>query len=97
MAIDLFLLPWLFGIKRPMYRVANWSELGIANWPGVVALAAGTVAGVYTAGLIPAINSDYIGFPALQAWLTGAVVYLIGVTLVHKRADVKALLGFARI
>jgi len=97
MAIDLFLLPWLFGIKRPMYRVANWSELGIANWPGVIALAAGTVVGVYTAGLIPAVNSDYIGFPALQAWVTGAVVYLIGVTLVHKRADVKALLGFARI
>ena len=97
MAIDIFLLPILFGISRPMYRVANWSELGIANWPGVIALAAGTLVGLYTAGLIPVLNTDYIGFPALQAWLTGAVVYLIGVTLVHKSANVKALLGFARI
>ena len=43
------------------------------------------------------LNSDYIGFPALQSWLTGAVVYLIGVTLVHKSANVKALLGFSSI
>ena len=97
MAIDIFLLPILFGISRPMYRVANWSELGIANWPGVIALAAGTLVGLYTAGLIPVLNTDYIGFPALQAWVTGAVAYLIGVTLVHKSANVKALLGFARI
>jgi purine-cytosine permease-like protein len=97
MAIDLFLLPLLFGIKRPMHRVASWGELGIANWPGVIALAAGTLVGLYTAGLIPALNTEFIGFPALQAWITGAVVYLIGVALVHRRAEVKALLGFARI
>ena len=97
MAIDLFLLPILFGIKRPMHRVAAWSELGIANWPGVIALMAGTLVGLYTAGLIPMLNTAYIGFPALQAWIVGGVVYLVGVTLVHKRGDVKALLGFSRI
>jgi purine-cytosine permease-like protein len=97
MAIDIFLLPVLFGISRPMHRVPAWRELGFANWPGVVALAAGTLVGLWTAGLIPALGTDYIGFPALQAWITGAVVYLVGVTLVHKRGDLKALLGFARI
>jgi hypothetical protein len=90
-------LPVLFGISRPMHRVPAWRELGFANWPGVVALAAGTLVGLWTAGLIPALGTDYIGFPALQAWITGAVVYLVGVTLVHKRGDLKALLGFARI
>jgi hypothetical protein len=97
MAIDLFLLPWLFGIQRPTYRVANWNELGFANWPGVIALAAGTAVGLYTAGLVPMLNSDYIGFPALQAWLTGAAVYLIGVAAVRNSAKLKELLGFARI
>ncbi|MBP1882467.1 cytosine permease [Sinorhizobium mexicanum] len=97
MAIDLFLLPLLFGIKRPMHRVANWSELGIANWPGVIALAAGTLVGLYTAGLLPMLNTAYIGFPALQSWIVGGVVYIIGVAFVQKHANVKALLGFARI
>jgi hypothetical protein len=97
MAIDLFLLPVLFGIKRPMHRVANWSELGAANWPGVIALAAGTLVGLYTAGLIPMLNTNYIGFPALQSWIVGGVVYLIGVAVVHKRSNTKTLLGFARI
>lgn len=97
MALDLFVLPRLFGIRRPMNRVASWGELGIANWPGLTALAAGTLVGVYTAALIPPLNTNFIGFPALQAWITGAVVYLIGVALVHRRANVKALLGFARI
>jgi purine-cytosine permease-like protein len=97
MAMDLFLLPLLFGINRPMHRVAKWGELSIANYPGVIALAAGTLVGLYTAGLIPPLNTNFIGFPALQAWITGAVVYLIGVALVHRRANAKALLGFARI
>ena len=67
-----------------MDRVAYWTELASANGPGIVALAAGTMVGLYTAGPDPgpATATRYIGFPALQAWVTGAVVYLIGVTLV---------------
>ena len=95
MALDIFVLPKLFGIKRPVNRVANWGELGFANWPGIIAILAGTAVGVYTAGILPSINADYIGFPALQAWITGALVYLIGVAMVHKSAGVKHMLGFA--
>jgi purine-cytosine permease-like protein len=95
MAMDIFVLPWLFGIRRPMYRVAKWGELGIANWPGIVALLAGTGVGLYTAGLIPMLNTDSIGFPALQSWITGAAVYLLGVGLVHRSSEVKSLLGFS--
>ncbi|WP_425825588.1 hypothetical protein [Streptomyces fractus] len=99
MTVDRFLLPRLFGLRRPMERVAQWQDAAAANWPGVVAVLAGTIVGVSTGGLIPGtagFQHTYIGFPALQAWLTGAFVYLAGVALVHRRADARALLGFPR-
>ena len=95
--IDIFVLPKVFGIKRPMYRVATWSELGVANWPGIVAILAGTTVGVYTAGILPFINANYIGFPALQAWITGAVVYLVGVALAHRSGAARKILGFSQL
>jgi purine-cytosine permease-like protein len=97
MAMDIFVLPRLFGLRRPMHRVAAWNELAAANWPAIVALAAGTGLGAYTAGLITPLSSDYIGFPALQAWITGAVVYLVLVALVARSPRVREILGYARI
>ncbi len=100
MAIDLFVLPRVFGLRRPIHRVARWSELATANWPAIVALVVGTLVGTYTAGLIPGtpgFQHDYIGFPALQAWITGAVVYLVGVALVARSPRVAELLGFAHV
>ena len=100
MAMDLFIVPRLFGIKRPMHRVAGWNELAFANWPAIIALLLGTGIGGYTAGVIPGIpgfGSTYIGFPALQAWLIGGISYLVMVGFVARRADAKKLLGFANI
>ena len=42
MAMDIFLVPRLFGLHRPVHRVALWSELATANVPGIIALLAGT-------------------------------------------------------
>lgn len=100
MAMDVFIVPRLFGLRRPMHRVADWTELATANWPAIIALVAGTGVGIYTGGLIPGtpgFQKDYIGFPALQAWITGAVVYLIAVALVAKNARVKEIMGYSRI
>jgi len=60
----------------------------------------GTAVGAFTGGLVPGtagFGHTYIGFPALQAWVTGAVVYLIGVAVVARSARAKALLGYSRI
>ena len=97
MAMDLFVLPRLFGIRRPTYRVANWSELGFANWPGVIALLLGAGVGLYTANLIPFVQTEYVGFPALQAWVVGAVTYLVLVAVVARQRNAKAILGFSAI
>jgi cytosine permease len=100
MAMDVFVVPRLFGLRRPLYRVATWSELALANWPAIVALVCGTAVGAFTGGLVPGTSGfghTYIGFPALQAWVTGAVVYLIGVAVAARGARAKAVLGYSRI
>lgn len=96
MAMDLFVVPRLFGIRRTVDRVPSWSETAFANWPAVVALVAGTAVGAVTGGLIPGTSgfgNTYIGFPALQAWVTGAVVYLVLVAVVARSARVREWLG----
>jgi purine-cytosine permease-like protein len=100
MAIDVFVLPRLFGLRRPLHRVATWQELALANWPAIVALVLGTGVGAYTAGVIPGIpgfGTTYIGFPALQAWVTGAVVYLVLAAVVARSPRAKELLGYAAV
>jgi purine-cytosine permease-like protein len=98
MAVDVFLLRRLTRRQRPLHRVASWHETAYANWPAIVALLLGTGVGVYTAGLIPGFRDVYIGFPALQAWLTGAVVYVIGVLIVTRRAkSAEQSLGFPQL
>ena len=97
MAMDVFVLPRMFGLQRPLHRVASWSDLAVANWPGIIALVAGTLVGAWTGGLIPftpGFGNTYIGFPALQAWITGAVVYLIAVAIVARSPRAKEMLGW---
>jgi purine-cytosine permease-like protein len=100
MAMDLFIVPRLFGLRRPMHRVPRWNELAAANWPAIIALVLGSGIGGYTAGVIPGIpgfQSTYIGFPALQAWVIGAVSYLAMVAVVAHNPRAKEILGYARI
>lgn len=100
MAVDVFLLPRMFGLRRPLHRVATWPELALANWPGIVALLAGTAVGAFTGGLVPGTSgfgTTYIGFPALQAWVTGGVVYLVIVALTARGSRASSVLGYSRI
>lgn len=102
MAMDVFIVPRLFGLRRPLHRVATWSELAFANWPAIAALVAGTAVGAFTGGLVPGtagFGKTYIGFPALQAWATGAVVYLIlvGLVVAYRRCRAPQLLGYSAI
>lgn len=101
MAVDLFVVPRLFGLHRPMHRVANWHELAAANWPAIIALLAGTAVGAYTGHLIPGLSdfqsTDIIGFPAIQAWITGGVVYLVIVAVVARNPNVGRILGYSSI
>ena len=98
MAIDVFVLPRVFGIRRPTHKVTFWPEAANGNWLGLISLAIGGVLGAYTGGLIPGIHgfgTMNIGFPALQAWLASAISYVVLVRLVPERRRAR-LLGFPR-
>ena len=103
MAVDIFLMPRLTGVRRPMGsggRVPSWHQTATGNWLAVAALVAGTLVGAVTGGLIPGTSGfghTYLGFPPLQAWLTGAVVYLVGIAVLTRRAEperTSVVLGF---
>ncbi len=100
MALDVFVLPRLWGLRRPLHRVASWNELAIGNWPGIVALVAGTAVGAITGGLIPGTSGfgvTYVGSPPIQAWATGAVVYLLLVWPIARRRNARQLLGYSKV
>jgi hypothetical protein len=46
---------------------------------------------------IPGFGTTYIGFPALQAWVTGAVVYLVLAAVVARSPRPKELLGYSAV
>ncbi len=83
MAAEIFLVPRLFGVSRPMDRVPTWSQTALGNLPGILALVAGALVGVYTNGTIPGFGPGIVGIPPLQAWGAGLIIYLVGVSFVR--------------
>lgn len=82
MATDYFLVPRLFGLRRPMDTVPAWKDVRVFNWPGFVALITSVVFGAYASGLFSFFgesSSTNWGLPAMEAWLLGAALYLAGV------------------
>src|SRR5256885_3640662 len=100
MGVELFFPPGVVGLRRPPPRVGSRGEGAVGNLPAIVALVLGTGVGAYTAGVIPGIpgfGKTYIGFPALQAWVTGAVVYLVLAAIVARSPRAKELLGYSAV
>jgi purine-cytosine permease-like protein len=99
MVADVFLVPRLFGMRRPTDRVTPWNATANLNYVAIVALVIALVVGSYTGGLIPGVSgfgTTNIGFPALQSWITGAALYLIGVWAVKNSPSRYWLLGYPK-
>ena len=99
MVADVFLVPRLFGLRRPIERVTPWAAAGSINYIAIVALVIALVVGSYTGGLIPGVSgfgTTNIGFPTLQSWIIGAGLYLIGVALVKNSPSRYWLLGYPK-
>lgn len=97
MVMDVFIVPRLFGLRRPVDKVTAWHDAASINRVGMIALVIGLVVGSYTGGLIPGIpgfGTTSIGFPALQSWVLSALCYLIGVALVRRSPRCNSLLGY---
>lgn len=97
MVMDYFVLPKLTRQHRPTNTVTPWHRTGQANWPAIIALVAATVVGGVTGGLIPGLpgfGKAIHWYPALQAWIVAALVYLLLATIAARRANYKTLLGY---
>lgn len=99
MVADVFLVPRLFGLRRPTDRVTPWPAAGSINYVAIVALIIALVVGSYTGGLIPGVSgfgTTNIGFPTLQSWIIGAGLYLIGVWAIKGSPSRFWLLGYPK-
>jgi len=99
MVADVFFVPRLFGMRRPVERVTPWQAAAGINYIAIVALVIALAVGSYTGGLIPGISgfgSTNIGFPTLQSWIIGAGLYLIGVWAVKGSPSRYWLLGYPK-
>lgn len=97
MVMDVFVVPRLFGLRRPVGNVTPWHDAAPINWVGIIALLIGLVVGSYTGGLIPntpGFGTTSIGYPPLQAWILSAGCYLIGVFIVRHLPNRYLLLGY---
>jgi purine-cytosine permease-like protein len=97
MAVDYFIVPRLFGLKRPTEKVTSWGNTAFINWVAVISLIIALLVGAYTGGLIPGTSgfgTTNIGLPTLQSWVVAAGAYLIGVAIVRGRKDAYRLLGY---
>jgi purine-cytosine permease-like protein len=99
MVADVFIVPRLFGLRRPVERVTPWAAAAGINYIAIVALVVALVVGAYTGGLIPGISgfgTTNIGFPTLQSWIIGAGLYIVGVWLVKASPSRYWLLGYPK-
>ncbi|HXC78106.1 MAG TPA: cytosine permease [Candidatus Acidoferrum sp.] len=99
MVADVFFVPRLFGMRRPVERVTPWNATANLNYIAIVALVIALVVGSYTGGLIPGLSgfgTTNIGFPTLQSWIIGAGLYLIGVWAVKNSPSKYWLLGYPK-
>ena len=99
MVADVFLVPRLLGLRRPVERVTPWKAAADINYIAIVSLVIALVVGSYTGGLIPGISgfgTTNIGFPTLQSWIIGGGLYLIGVWLIKSSPSRYWLLGYPK-
>ena len=71
MAVDVLLLPRIFGIHRDLSGVLNWRELQSTNWLGIIAMLVGVVVSIILSipgNVIPNVGLS-IGLAPFEGWV----------------------------
>lgn len=95
MAIDVLLVPKIFGIKRNLSRVPAWRDLDSTNWLGIIALLFGVVVSLLLSipdSVIPHFGLS-IGLAPFEGWAAAVVLYLGLIAAARSRASFKWVLG----
>jgi purine-cytosine permease-like protein len=78
MAIDVLLIPKIFGTRRDLSRVLNWRELDSTNWLGIIALLSGVIVSIVLSipgNVIPNFGLS-IGLAPFEGWVAAVILYL---------------------
>jgi hypothetical protein len=97
MYTDQLLLPRLLGIRRTLDRVPAWNEAARANWPALISLVAAILFGSYVNGIFPGQDGSPLGgwgIGTVEAWVLGAVLYIVLAALAKRSPVSQRILGF---
>ncbi len=77
MFCELFVVKKLWLHDSDISAVLPLNTLPTFKWPALIASSIGVCVGVATAGVIPGLESLYLGVCSVQAWLVGGFIYLV--------------------
>ena len=95
MAIDVLLVPKMFGVARNLSRVPNWRDLDSTNWLGISALVFGVIVSLLLSipgNVIPHFGLS-IGLAPFEGWAAAVILYLGLIAAVRNRASFQWVLG----
>jgi purine-cytosine permease-like protein len=95
MAVDVLLLPKLFGIDRDLATVLNWRALQSTNWLGITAMLVGVIVSVVLSipgNVIPNVGLS-IGLAPFEGWVVAVVLYLAMIAVVRSKAGLGWTIG----
>lgn len=97
MCVDVFWLPRLTGLRRPVGAIPSWRAAGLGNWPGIVAVLAALLFGAVGLGLLPGqVSPPPLGVVPVEAWLIAGLLYALLAATAARTRSAATLLGFRR-
>jgi purine-cytosine permease-like protein len=95
MAVDVLLIPRIFGTRRDLTHVLNWRELDSTNWLGMIALLFGVIVSIVLSipgNVIPNFGLS-IGLAPFEGWFAAVILYLGMIAAVRGSAKFRWSIG----
>jgi hypothetical protein len=95
MAVDVLLIPKIFGTRRDLSHVLNWRDLESTNWLGIVALLFGVIVSIVLSipgSVIPNFGLS-IGLAPFEGWAAAVLLYLGMIAAVRGHAKFHGSIG----
>jgi purine-cytosine permease-like protein len=97
MCVDVFVLPRVLGLARPLDEVPSWRSAGVGNWPAIVSVAAAVLFGAWGLMLFPGQTSaPDLGLVPVEAWIGAGLLYLGLAAAASRAPGARTLLGYGR-
>jgi len=77
MIIEEFVIKRRYNLPDNSSVVVPMNELPAIRWPAFIASHLGLLVGICTAGVIPGLESLFVGICSVQSWLVAAVAYYV--------------------